>query len=136
MYRDVRLDRDIVESVLQAGREGPRFPWLTTLERMGYAASGTWELPLLLLLAFVLWLVWNVGEPRERRFGSEALCAWLGGVLLVVAWAFNGTALENASSHPYVSVASLLRLLLAIVGLTLGIAALRMAARATSPPRT
>ena len=36
MYRDVEGNRGVLESVIQTTLGGIRFPWLTTLERMGF----------------------------------------------------------------------------------------------------
>jgi hypothetical protein len=61
MYRDVEQGLGVLESILHVTLEGFRFPWLTTLEKMGYFAGGTSAVPLLVFLAAVLWIIWNVG---------------------------------------------------------------------------
>lgn len=57
MYRDVEQGLGVLESLIHVSLRGPRLPWLTTLERMGYVQGGL--APLFLagfgLLALALW---------------------------------------------------------------------------------
>ena len=57
MFREVETGRGILESVVRITTEGPKLPWLTTLERMGYIAGN--PAPVVLgvfaLLLVVLW---------------------------------------------------------------------------------
>ena len=59
MYRDVEYGRGILEAVIQVTLAGPRLPWLTTVQRMGYVPAG-----------FVVWVllsalagVWRTMPP-------------------------------------------------------------------------
>ncbi len=65
MYRDVEQGRGVIESVVHVTREGFQLPWLTTLERMGYVTRGSFEVPLLLLGAASVWVLWSVGAGRR-----------------------------------------------------------------------
>ena len=60
MYRDVELGSGVLESIKHVTLEGFRLPWLTTLERMGYVHGAT-AMPILLLAAIVIWIIWSVG---------------------------------------------------------------------------
>jgi len=65
MYRDVEQGWGVFESSIHITRGGPRFPWLTTVERMGYVDAGRLEIPLLLLMAAILLAIWRVGGRRS-----------------------------------------------------------------------
>ena len=54
MFREVESGRGILESIVRITTEGPRLPWLTTLERMGYVAGNPAPV---VLGAFALFLV-------------------------------------------------------------------------------
>ncbi len=64
MYRDVERGLGVFESVKQITLEGVRLPWLTTLERMGFVGQG-YAIPLLLLSAVVIWLLWSIGSNQR-----------------------------------------------------------------------
>ena len=66
MYRDVEQGWGVFESLIHVSLEGPRLPWLTTLERMGYL-SGSWSLFLLLAAAFVIAALWGWGAPSQAQ---------------------------------------------------------------------
>ena len=66
MYRDVERGWGIFESIIKITTGGIHFPWLVTLERMGYVPSGTFALPFLLLMGFLIWLIWGVRMPNLR----------------------------------------------------------------------
>lgn len=67
MYRDVEQGRGIVEAFLHVSTQGPRLPWMSTLQQMGYLSSDALLLLLLLIVAGVLWAVWNVGGRPAMR---------------------------------------------------------------------
>jgi hypothetical protein len=62
MYRDVEQGFGIFAALVHITLEGFRFPWLTTLERMGYFPKGTATFPLLGLLGVTLWVLWAIGR--------------------------------------------------------------------------
>jgi hypothetical protein len=64
MYRDVEQGLGVLESLIHVTLEGPRLPWLTTLERMGYAPPG-WAPAVLAVTALAIAALWLVG-PRGR----------------------------------------------------------------------
>ena len=66
MYRDVEQGSGVFESILHVTFEGFRFPWMTTLEKMGYFSPSASSLPLLVLLGSVLWVIWNVGASGNQ----------------------------------------------------------------------
>lgn len=70
MYRDVEQGLGIFEPLIHMTLEGFRFPWLTTLDRMGYLPGGTSALPLLVLLGAVLWALWHSGTPVATDAGT------------------------------------------------------------------
>lgn len=63
MYRDVEQGNGIFEAIKRVTVEGPRLPWLTTLERMGFVQHSI-AVPLLLLAAVAIGLIWFVGARR------------------------------------------------------------------------
>lgn len=65
MYRDVEQGLGIFESLKHITFEGFRFPWLTTIERMGYVQNAS-VIPLLLLSAVLIWALWSVGAKRQE----------------------------------------------------------------------
>ncbi len=67
MYRDVEQGRGIVDSIIQITLAGPRLPWAKTLEGMGYLPSQAPILPLFLLAAGAIWLIWNTKKKSEVR---------------------------------------------------------------------
>ncbi|MFN0277209.1 MAG: hypothetical protein ACKVRN_01265 [Pyrinomonadaceae bacterium] len=68
MYRDVEQGFGVFESIRHITLEGFRLPWLTTLERMGFA-NGALAIPLLLATGAAIWLIWSVGS----KSGTENL---------------------------------------------------------------
>jgi len=73
MYRDVEGGWGIFESILNITTGGIRFPWLVTLERMGYVPAGAFALPFLLLLGLLLLLIWGVriSNLRPDKFRAK-----------------------------------------------------------------
>ncbi len=67
MYRDVEQGRGILESIIQVTMSGPRLPWAKTLEGMGYLPSQAPVLPLFLLAAGAIWLIWSTEKKSEVR---------------------------------------------------------------------
>jgi len=63
MYRDVEQGLGVFESLIRIPLEGPRLPWLMTLERMGYMSSSASTILLVVLFGVVIWALWNVGAP-------------------------------------------------------------------------
>lgn len=66
MYRDVEQGWGIFESIRHVSLEGFRLPWLTTLEKMGYANEAT-AIPLLVLSGTVVWVLFTVGGKRLNQ---------------------------------------------------------------------
>ncbi len=64
MYRDVEQGLGVLEAIIHITRNGVRLPWLATIEGMGYAPPGVLALPVLLLAAGVVWLIWRVRLPE------------------------------------------------------------------------
>jgi hypothetical protein len=64
MYRDVEQGFGVFESIRHITLEGFRLPWLTTLERMGFIQNAS-AIPLFLLCAVIIWVLWNVGAKRQ-----------------------------------------------------------------------
>ncbi len=67
MYRDVEQGSGVIEAPLHVATEGFRFPWLQTIEKMGYVPAGVWEIPLLGFAGFLVFLVWR-GNTWIRNF--------------------------------------------------------------------
>lgn len=63
MYRDVEQGSGVFEAIKHITLEGFRLPWLTTLERMGFA-GGWLAIPLMLLCGVAIWILWNVGGNK------------------------------------------------------------------------
>ncbi|MAE60951.1 MAG: hypothetical protein CMJ49_06285 [Planctomycetaceae bacterium] len=66
MVRDVEMGRGILEGPLAVVTGGPRLPWLTTLERMGYVSGGIWATVVIVVVAAFVGVLWRV------RFGGKA----------------------------------------------------------------
>lgn len=66
MYRDVEQGYGIFESLRHITLEGPRLPWLMTLERMGYVSHNTFVIPLLLICAILIWALWKIGAQKSK----------------------------------------------------------------------
>lgn len=66
MYRDVEQGLGVFESIKHVTLEGFRLPWLTTLEKMGFVQDAS-AIPLLLLLAVVIWVIFTVGSKRPGQ---------------------------------------------------------------------
>jgi hypothetical protein len=63
MYRDVELGRGVFESLIQISSHGPRLPWVTTLNGLGYV-QGQWLAWAALatagvMIAAIWWPVWS-----------------------------------------------------------------------------
>jgi hypothetical protein len=77
MYRDVEQGLGVIESIVHVTLEGLRFPWLMVLKNMGYVSdSASLVVSLVVLLAAVLWVVWNVpippmGNPTTMRTANR-----------------------------------------------------------------
>jgi hypothetical protein len=69
MYRDVEQGLGVLESLIHVTLEGPRLPWLKTLELMGFVPGGPYALVLLLLAGAVIWGIWRVKIPSPVRAG-------------------------------------------------------------------
>jgi len=73
MYRDVEYGRGILEAVIQVTLGGPRLPWLTTVQRMGYVPAGFIVWVLLSALAAVTLFLWTFRcEPRRKASQEPA----------------------------------------------------------------
>jgi hypothetical protein len=70
MYRDVELGAGVLEPVKQITLGGPKLPWITTLERLGYVSGPAAVLPLLFLTVLVLTGVWLV---RRKQLVAGAI---------------------------------------------------------------
>ena len=66
MYRDVEQGLGVFESLKHITLEGFRFPWLTTIERMGFVQNAS-VVPLMLLSAVLIWALWSVGAKRQNQ---------------------------------------------------------------------
>lgn len=75
MYRDVERGYGVLESIRSVTMEGPRLPWVATLERLGYLTPGTWTLPVLAFLAAMIAGVWLLPDLSLRRRGRSASSA-------------------------------------------------------------
>jgi hypothetical protein len=64
MYRDVEQGLGIPDAIKNITLGGFQFPWLSTLERMGYVQHAS-PLPLILVSAALIWILWNVKSNRE-----------------------------------------------------------------------
>jgi hypothetical protein len=67
MYRDVEQGLGVLEPLLHVTAGGPRLPWLTTLQSLGYVPAGPWAWLPILLAALAVWLLW--GRPGLRSLG-------------------------------------------------------------------
>lgn len=65
MYRDVEQGFGIFEAVKNITLEGFRLPWLMTLKGMGFVQNAS-PIPLFLLCAFFIWVLWSVGGKRQK----------------------------------------------------------------------
>lgn len=79
MYRDVEQGLGVLESFIHVTLEGPRLPWLKTLELMGFVPQGPYAWLLLALAGAAIWGVWHVKIPSPVMAGwpfrGEALPA-------------------------------------------------------------
>ncbi len=62
MYRDVEQGSGVFESIIHVTIEGPRLPWLKTLQGMGYVTSQAPAVVLLVLFGVFLWILWGTGR--------------------------------------------------------------------------
>jgi hypothetical protein len=76
MYRDVEYGLGIFEAIINITFEGFQFPWLKTLESMGYFDSKTSTVPLLMLLAAILWVIWTSEKPIESPEHRKTTGLW------------------------------------------------------------
>jgi hypothetical protein len=60
MYRDVELGLGVFESLIHVTLEGPRLPWLVTLERLGYVAAVPVSTLVLIVAAALIWVLWTI----------------------------------------------------------------------------
>ncbi|MFQ5666586.1 MAG: glycosyltransferase family 39 protein [Candidatus Binatia bacterium] len=144
MCRDVERGRGVVEALSHITLTGPHLPWLTTLERMGYVSSGTFEVPVLALTAILLWVLWRGGAgrgvPRGLRLRWWRLgCIAAGLALVAAAGLMSSGGIERALLRdPSRSLAwgpALFRVLLAGHGLAAVLAGLAWGAtRDPAPP--
>ena len=65
MYREVEVGLGVLEGPIRVTLEGFRLPWLTTLQRMGYAPAHATPLALFAICGAVIWAIWFV--PASRR---------------------------------------------------------------------
>jgi hypothetical protein len=66
MYRDVELGLGIFESPIHITLGGPRLPWMTTLEGLGYIPTGTSALPVMIACGVLIWVIWRVGRRSNE----------------------------------------------------------------------
>ena len=64
MYRDVEQGLGVFESIRHITFGGPQLPWLSTLERMGFA-SGISPVLILLFVVILILIFWSVGARRQ-----------------------------------------------------------------------
>ncbi|MGE3167611.1 MAG: hypothetical protein AB7N31_01930 [Pyrinomonadaceae bacterium] len=64
MYRDVEQGLGVFESIKHITLGGPQLPWLSTLERMGFAI-GVSPVFLLLLSGIAIWMLWSLGGGQR-----------------------------------------------------------------------
>ncbi len=64
MYRDVEQGLGVLEALIHVTLEGPRLPWLTTVERLGHAPEGL-AAPLLAGAAILLAALWLIGTQAR-----------------------------------------------------------------------
>ncbi len=74
MYRDVEQGAGTLEALIHVTTEGPRLPWLTTLERMGYA-SHEWTVPVLAVAGLLICGIWLWGTNSPRPLAAQANAA-------------------------------------------------------------
>jgi len=70
MYRDVEHGLGIPESIIHVTLEGPRLPWIKTLERMNYVTTDYASSIVIALAAIVLWSIWALRTPRIWPYSS------------------------------------------------------------------
>jgi hypothetical protein len=77
LYRDVEQGWGVFESLIQVTLHGPRLPWSTVLERLGYIPDGRLiTIPLLALAGAIvgaLWAVRSKSRTIEYAEGSNAV---------------------------------------------------------------
>jgi hypothetical protein len=64
-YRDIEQGFGVFEAIKNVTLEGFRLPWLSTLEKMGFVQNAS-ALPLFLLCAVLIWVLWNVGARTQK----------------------------------------------------------------------
>jgi len=63
MYRDVEQGWGIFESLIVISTKGPRLPWLTTLERLGYLPEWVSAWQVLIMLGVLILAIWYFRFP-------------------------------------------------------------------------
>ncbi len=71
MYRDVEFGYGVLESVKHISLEGPRLPWLHTLEGLGYVQRGVWATPVLVFVGIGLAGLWATGQRSTGRLSQS-----------------------------------------------------------------
>jgi hypothetical protein len=68
MYRDVEQGWGVFESLIHITTEGPRLPWLRTIELMGFIPRGPYTILLLALAVGIIWVIWNIKVPNLIKY--------------------------------------------------------------------
>ena len=71
MYRDVEQAGGVFDSLVHITLEGPRLPWLATLQNLGMVSNRSLAIALLLASAIVIWLIWNLHWPVFVRVVNQ-----------------------------------------------------------------
>jgi len=72
LYRDVEQGWGVIESLIHVTLQGPRLPWLTVLERMGYVSDGRLiTVALLAVCGGIVWALWAVkGKSKVVEYAE------------------------------------------------------------------
>ena len=73
MYRDVEQRWGIFESLIDISTNGPRLPWLTTLERLGYLPGWISAWQVLILLVIIVLAIWNFRFPHRETGQAQRI---------------------------------------------------------------
>ena len=70
MYREVGDNHPlgVIDAVRRVTLDGFQLPWLNTLDSLGYVSSSALVIPILLLLALTVWIIWRSPLPFGRKF--------------------------------------------------------------------
>ena len=68
MYRDVEQGWGVFESLIHITTEGPRLPWLRTVELMGFIPRGPYTILLLAFAVGIIWVIWNIKVPDSLKY--------------------------------------------------------------------